>query len=339
MQTIEVSDDIVFAYTDSGLPPKDDYLTVIVLHGHTFHSGTFRRMTDAARGLGYRLIVPNRRLYPGSTPYTPTEIAALQPGTSLEIYTHTLEQQGLYLLEFVDGVTQVHGLENVAVAGWSSGALFLTLIAGAIAQVPEEVRSRLKVHVRALILWDPASVMHGFAMPSTGDWQTPLFDERLSPAARIHTFTEWVTGYFPHPALESRRFESIILAPVPNPPRVRTMKDATPEEFAGMVDLSAADRGDSSVGDETFWPTTRALTQRILFRKEVRNLWGARASFAMIYGEASVVNVIWAVWQIEAMGEKSGMPMKVKKIPGANHFPMIDDILSLFEAINSCVED
>lgn len=39
MQTTEVSDGVVFAYTDSGAPPKDDYLTVIVLHGHTFHSG------------------------------------------------------------------------------------------------------------------------------------------------------------------------------------------------------------------------------------------------------------------------------------------------------------
>ena len=115
--------------------------------------GTFRRMTDAAPGLGYRLIVPNRRLYPGSTPYTPAETAALQPGSPHDIFLNTLERQGLYLLEFVDSVIQTHGLEKVAVAGWSSGALFLTLIAGAIAQVREEVRERLKAHVRALILW------------------------------------------------------------------------------------------------------------------------------------------------------------------------------------------
>lgn len=114
--------------------------------------GTFRRMTDAAWGLGYRLIVPNRRLYPGSTPYIAAEIAALQPDSPHDIFAHTLERQGLYLLEFVDSVIQVHGLGRVAVAGWSLGALFLTLVAGAIAQVPEEVCSRLKVHVRALIL-------------------------------------------------------------------------------------------------------------------------------------------------------------------------------------------
>ena len=41
MRTTEVSDGIVFAYIDSGPPPKGDYLTVIVLHGHTFHSGEY----------------------------------------------------------------------------------------------------------------------------------------------------------------------------------------------------------------------------------------------------------------------------------------------------------
>ncbi len=115
--------------------------------------GTFRRMTDAAPGLGYRLIVPNRRLYPVSTPYTPSEIAALQPGSPHDIFLNTLEQQGLYLLKFVDNVIQAHDLTMVAVAGWSSGALFLTLMAGAITEVREEVRNRLKAHVQALILW------------------------------------------------------------------------------------------------------------------------------------------------------------------------------------------
>ncbi len=115
--------------------------------------GTFQRMTDAAPGLGYRLIVPNRRLYHGSTPYTPAEIAALQPGSPHDIFKHTLERQGLYLLAFIDSVIQIHGLEKVAVAGWSLGALFLTLVAGAIAQVSTQVSDRLKAHVRALILW------------------------------------------------------------------------------------------------------------------------------------------------------------------------------------------
>lgn len=116
-------------------------------------------MTDAARGQGYRLIVPNRRLYPGSTPYTPAEIATLQPDSPHEIFTHTLERQGLYLLEFVDSVVQVHGLEKVAVAGWSLGALFLTLAVGAITQVSTEVRGRLKASIQALILWGTYSVI------------------------------------------------------------------------------------------------------------------------------------------------------------------------------------
>lgn len=41
MQTTTVPNDIVFAYRDSGPPSKEDYLTVIVFHGHTFHSGKY----------------------------------------------------------------------------------------------------------------------------------------------------------------------------------------------------------------------------------------------------------------------------------------------------------
>ncbi len=116
-------------------------------------------MTDAARGLGYRLIVPNRRLYPGTTPYTTSEIANLQPDSPPEIFKQTLEQQGLYLLEFIDSVIHVHGLERVAVAGWSLGTMFLTLAIGAIAQVSAEVRSRLQASIRALILCGVHSVI------------------------------------------------------------------------------------------------------------------------------------------------------------------------------------
>lgn len=164
---------------------------------------------------------------------------------------------------------------------------------------------------------------HGFAMPPTGDWKIPRFDEPPSPTGRVYTFAEWWSSYFPHPALENRRFESLILTFVPNPPRVYTLKDAMPEELAGMVDLSAADRGDSAMGNETFWPTTNALTEQKLFSKEVRELWGTGVSFAMIYGDVTVAPVVWAVWQIEDMREKFGMPMKVTKIPGANHYVSI----------------
>lgn len=48
--------------------------------------------------------------------------------------------------------------------------------------------------------------------------------------------------------------------------------------------------------------------------------WGA---FSMIYGDANVVTVIWTVWKLEEMAERSGIPLKVKKIPGANHFVSI----------------
>lgn len=42
MQKMKVTDSIEFAYHDSGAPlNKDDYLTIIAIHGNTYHSGMF----------------------------------------------------------------------------------------------------------------------------------------------------------------------------------------------------------------------------------------------------------------------------------------------------------
>lgn len=119
------------------------------------YTGTFHVMLEAANAHGYRLIVPNRRLYPGSTPYTPAEIAALQPDAPIGTlgFVGVLEQQGVYLLEFVHNMITEHELKRVAVTGWSLGSLFLMPTVGAIKRVSEDVRERLRGSVKALISW------------------------------------------------------------------------------------------------------------------------------------------------------------------------------------------
>lgn len=44
MKHMKVTDAIEFAYHDSGAPPgkADDYTTIVIIHGHTYHSGAFR---------------------------------------------------------------------------------------------------------------------------------------------------------------------------------------------------------------------------------------------------------------------------------------------------------
>lgn len=48
IQYMKVTDDVEFAYLDSGAPPGkgDDYTTIIIIHGHTYHSGPFVSLTS-----------------------------------------------------------------------------------------------------------------------------------------------------------------------------------------------------------------------------------------------------------------------------------------------------
>jgi hypothetical protein len=40
MPSLTVNDNIKFFYTDNGAPSPGSYKTLILIHGHTFHSGT-----------------------------------------------------------------------------------------------------------------------------------------------------------------------------------------------------------------------------------------------------------------------------------------------------------
>lgn len=185
-----------------------------------------------------------------------------------------------------------------------------------VALRPAELIAKADVELCA----DPANMMHGFEHPPARNWTMPLFDETKTPEERVKTFTVWVTGYFPHPDLESKDFYKLILDSVPNPTRPRTFKDTTVEEFMTMIDPSAADRGDSTVGLPVFWTTTRRLTEEAFFGKEVRNIWGDSVSFGMVFGDHNVVTVMWSVWEMEDIAERTGNKLTVEKIPGGNHF-------------------
>ena len=59
-------------------------------------------------------------------------------------FVSTLEQEGLYLLEFVHDTIKTHGLKRIAVNRWSLGSLFLMVLVHAIRRVSEDIRARLR---------------------------------------------------------------------------------------------------------------------------------------------------------------------------------------------------
>ena len=115
--------------------------------------GTFSRMLEQANSLGYRLILPHRRLYPGSTPYTEEESEALGPNSSTEQNTKAFLKQGEYILLLVDNLIKELGLKKVILVGWSLATAFFCSMIYSITTVPEEVKARVLQAVKSIVLW------------------------------------------------------------------------------------------------------------------------------------------------------------------------------------------
>jgi pimeloyl-ACP methyl ester carboxylesterase len=333
MQKTEVTDGIEFAYHDSGAPPnKDDYFTVIAIHGHTYHTGTFLPFFETANSLGYRAILPNRRLYAGSTPYTKEEAEGFEPTNSPEDVAKVYLKQGEYLLLFVNNMIKEHGLKKVILTGWSLGSGFLSTMVSSITAVGEDVKARLRQTVKALVWWDPPATVHGIPDPPSGGW-IPLYDETLTPEQRGQAFGQWVNQYFPHPNIDKKDCFTLIYK-ITTPVKPGTFSDLSFEEFLTKVDLTAGPKGDTHIGGEAFQPVGKIVRELTFFNAETRKAWGT-VPFNVMYGEENPWPILWGVWQLEAESEKTGLPIKFKGMPGVNHFGMHGHPKIVFDTLST----
>ncbi|KAF8197026.1 Alpha/Beta hydrolase protein [Pholiota molesta] len=336
MKHTKITEDIEFAYHDSGAPPgkADDYTTVVIIHGHTYHSGVFELMLDSAPAAGYRLILPNRRLYPGSTPYTAEEAKAFDASNSVEENVAAITKQGEYLLLFIDKIIQEFSLKKVVLSGWSLGTSFLSAIVAAVENVDPAVGKRVTESVKSIIWWDPPATAHGIEDPPTGGW-IPLYDETLAPEQRPQAFAQWVAQYFPHPELEKKDCYKLIYK-VDTPVKTPSFTALPFSEVLTKVDFTAGPAGDNHIADRHFQPALRALRAKAFFDPATRAAWND-VPFVVLYGEESTYNIIWAAWQLEAEAEKTALPIRFKSIPGANHFAMQDLPDLSFASIQACL--
>ncbi|KDR72504.1 hypothetical protein GALMADRAFT_252604 [Galerina marginata CBS 339.88] len=290
--------------------------------------------STVANSFGHRIILPNRRLYPGSTPYTEEEVDALEPTHSIEDITEAYLKQGKYLLLFVDNVIKNHNLKNIILVGWSLGTAFLSTTVANITTVGEEVRARLRKAVKTIVWWDPPASANGIPDPPTGGW-IPLFDMSLTPEERGTAFNQWLSEYYPHKNLERKDCHTLIYK-VTAPIKVPSFAGISFEEFLTKTDLTAGANGDNLIFDEHCRPVTMILKELAFFNAKVRSEWG-NVPFNVIYGEESPYNVIWAVWKLEEQSEKAGLVIKFKSMPGANHFAMHDHTELVFDTLHACL--
>ena len=129
--------------------------------------GNFKKLLPLARENNVRIVLPNRRDYPGSTPFSPDEVARLAElanapagtpgaaeGTQAEMKARARELYD-YLVDLVQtqNIPRAQGKTGgIVVAGWSIGATWITALLAHVAEFPVG-DVRLGEYVRRLVLY------------------------------------------------------------------------------------------------------------------------------------------------------------------------------------------
>ena len=115
--------------------------------------GTFQHLNPFAQPNALRIICVNRREYPGSSSYNPTELKTFAEGTEAE-RTALLEQQGRDLAMFLDGILElsIPQAGGIVLIGWSIGTIYLLALIACVKTLPTATQERLSC-VRGVIMF------------------------------------------------------------------------------------------------------------------------------------------------------------------------------------------
>ncbi|KAJ6483304.1 Alpha/Beta hydrolase protein [Mycena sanguinolenta] len=331
--TVEVSEAVQFTFTDSGPPSTESYTTFILVHGHTYHSGTslasagvphpnavpgaFKKLGPLAKDNSVRIVCVNRREYEGSAPQTPEELRVYQAGNDEE-RTKLLGEEGVNLALCVDAIIQKCALPesgHVALVGWSLGNTFTLAAMASLASLPHGSRDRLVKYIKSFILWDPPSQALGIEGPENP--YVPLYDMTIPDDARGQKFGVWVASYFTHGDLSTHDEKNLQRKPDEKPVGVKCDTNLTEPTFKGIVKII-----DSALLDS-----------------KTREAWG-HPKVAYMWGEEAAWTVPWAVWDVEdrVQDAKGKVPITFYPIPGSNHFLMWEDENRALKVLLKCTE-
>ncbi|KAJ7606492.1 Alpha/Beta hydrolase protein, partial [Roridomyces roridus] len=184
---------IQISYTDSGVPSgSQDYKTIVIVHGMLFNKRKygFDPLHAYAAKYNTRIICPARRGYPGSTPFTPAEVAEMEAG-SKTVQERLARQVGWFLLHLIEKGTITDG-GGIVLVGWSLGnATTLSLLGAEPGVIEHEVYHVLEKHLRRLVLYDPPYGVLGHPAPPP---QTPMYNPYFDPE---------LSAFYDHPGIHS----------------------------------------------------------------------------------------------------------------------------------------
>ncbi|EJD07447.1 uncharacterized protein FOMMEDRAFT_149976 [Fomitiporia mediterranea MF3/22] len=339
MPLIAVNDqgDSLF-YEESGPPAKtgDLYTTLIIVHGTAFHGECFRRLLPLAPQHQIRLVLVNRRDYPGSTPYTEEDLEKIRVDNA-ETHDQFAKARAVEFAQFIKTFVENEDVPKassdwkrggVVLLAWSSGNSYTLPLLSYIDAIPIDTREIISQYLRSHVMFDAPRWILG--LPSNTAGFGVLTDKTLSLEERANSFSEWVSSYYTHKSLTSRKFEDLQVYPVEGPGSKRsTTSRMSPEELRETTCYEAVAR--SEIGARTGSPAIYAeRIRRALFNDELAK-YLPRCGVDVVWCENSIWACIDCMWGLQAAREKAddqgivGRPLRFFMMPGVNHFPHWDD--------------
>ncbi|EIM81567.1 uncharacterized protein STEHIDRAFT_161746 [Stereum hirsutum FP-91666 SS1] len=336
-----------FAMQDTGAPAgRSNYQTLVIIHGATSPGDIFSRLVPFASQSNARIVLVNRRDYPGSTPYSDAEqqllasclsdtaeaaknIRSYMKDRACELYD--------FLCEFAmsENIPMISGEGGMTVVGWSLGGNWITALL-AYLEIFEGVEMTLRSYLNKLILLDPPYSVLGF--PHHEDLRMPIDDATVTDGKAV---IAWLTGFFDHSIPPSFPSTPILdpelrlgRTPVSIPPP--TIATISPEEIQNVIFIPPAAPGGSDV-------LLYEAGQRLGLFEEMRKKalyataeedvtaeqkgWRESVEVKVIWCDRSIWGVPWGISQLyrevedaKAKGELSVGRVNIVRVTGANHY-------------------
>ncbi|KAI0655017.1 hypothetical protein C8Q70DRAFT_924665 [Cubamyces menziesii] len=326
-------------FLDSGVPhATPQYTTLVVIHGYAWHSGIFSKLLLLAEKYRIRVLLLNRRDYPGSQPYSEEDLALLRPvkndggdaqtldnlwaftrDRAVELYTWLATSVTDGTIRSFDRTTRTGG---IVLAGWSLGTVWMmSLLAhGDLACSVSDVDLR-KV-IRRVVLYDPPYQVLGYHAKSSD----PLFDTTLTSETMLDEFAKWVSGYYNHGMMpEDIEYDTPSREPPP------TLYRLTPEERDAALYGKPGGHGGSDymlMGNGLRFGLFERLHHAVFY--PAHDTW-RETELRYVWCDQSPSDILWGILRLReeidetAKARKRMRPVTIVRLRQANHFIHWDD--------------
>ena len=313
-----------------------------------------------------RLILVNRRDYPGSTPFTDTELALLG-SQNLQTHGKALVQQGLDIGLFLAWLVRKEKIPPVSIDpdGNKRGGIALvpwslahTPLAGFLAHadtLPADARKALEPCLRAYCIFGRCFPSTPSQLPRMAQFNStrppdaphilfglltlskyhPLLDPTYSMEERVPCFHSWVSTYYTHSNFARRTRKPALLdttpIPYPVPPCARPATlDVIDPVLLESVSWHGPIQGSEALLHGMLLSLAFEQTRRILFDKGAGRVL-PRCKVVVVWGENTLWEMVGAAWSMERLYKERKAVGKVGRSLEVMEMPGANHFVSPFK--------